>query len=141
MNEPRRIVVDTNVLVSRALWPSSVPARAVAHALAIGRILVSDATMQELTEVLSRTKFDRFLRLDERRGFLRRLGRIAEFVPVTRTIRACRDPRDDKFLELAAAGSADFIVTGDGDLLALDPFEGIAIVTPARFLTMEAGQL
>lgn len=53
-------------------------------------------------------------------------------------IRAGRAQRDDKFLEMAVAGGADVIVTGDGDLLALDPFESIAIVTPARFLTMRA---
>lgn len=92
--------------------------------------------MLELVDVIERPKFDAYLHLDERREFVRQLVNIAEFVPVTSTIRACRDPKDDKFLELAVAGNADFIVTGDGDLLALDPFEGIAVITPARFLTL-----
>lgn len=139
MAEPHRFVVDTNVLLSRVLWPRSVPARAVVHATKIGKLLISDATMAELVDVLSRSKFDAYLSIDERQEFVRRLGGIAEFVRVARSIRACRDPRDDKFLELAVAGGAECIVTGDGDLLTLDPFEAIAIVTPARFLTVRAG--
>ena len=49
-------------------------------------------------------------------------------------IRACRNPRDDKFLELAVHGLADAIVTGDRNLLELNPFRGIAILTPAEYL-------
>jgi predicted nucleic acid-binding protein len=57
-----------------------------------------------------------------------------EPITVTRTIRACRDPRGDTFLELAMAGGANLIVSGDGHLLAFQPLEDIAIATPARFL-------
>jgi predicted nucleic acid-binding protein len=59
---------------------------------------------------------------------------VAEWVPITGAVRACRDPDDDKFLETAINGEADCIVTGDRDLLALDPFEGVAIFTPRDFL-------
>ena len=55
-------------------------------------------------------------------------------VEPTSPIHACRDPRDDKFLEVAVHGEADYLVTGDGDLLALHPFGKVAIVTPGRFL-------
>jgi predicted nucleic acid-binding protein len=55
-------------------------------------------------------------------------------VPIIHTVRACRDPRDDKFLELAVNGEALLIVTGDDDLLILDPFRGIPIVTPVAYL-------
>jgi len=55
-------------------------------------------------------------------------------VPVIHTIRACRDPRDDKFLELAVNGEADLIVTGDQDLLALHPFRDVPIITPAAYV-------
>jgi uncharacterized protein len=58
----------------------------------------------------------------------------AELVPIAERIAACRDPTDDKFLELAVNGRADLIVTGDGDLLALNPFRQIPIVTPAAFV-------
>jgi uncharacterized protein len=55
-------------------------------------------------------------------------------VDISFPIRACRDPRDDKFLEVAVYGHADLILTGDADLLALHPFRGIAIVAPAKSL-------
>ena len=57
----------------------------------------------------------------------------AERVQITERIVACRDPKDDKFLELAATGRADVIVSGDADLLALGPFRGILIVDAAIF--------
>jgi len=52
------------------------------------------------------------------------------------TITECRDPKDNKFLEVAVAGRADVIVTGDGDLEVLDPFEGIPLIRPAKFLQL-----
>lgn len=55
---------------------------------------------------------------------------------VTERIAACRDPTDDKFLELAVNGRGDLIVSGDGDLLVLNPFRGIPIVSPTTFLQM-----
>jgi len=58
----------------------------------------------------------------------------AEVVFITERIVACRDPKDDKFLELAVNGRADLIISGDVDLLALDPFRGVPIVTPAAFV-------
>ena len=62
-----------------------------------------------------------------------------ELVAITEQIVACRDPTDDKFLELAINGHADLIVSGDADLLALDPFRGIAIITPAAFVLGASG--
>jgi putative PIN family toxin of toxin-antitoxin system len=67
----------------------------------------------------------------ETHAWLQSLMASAELVTIGERIAACRDPTDDKFLELAVAGHADLIVTGDGDLLALHPFRDIAIVTPA----------
>lgn len=55
-------------------------------------------------------------------------------IAVVRVIRACRDPRDDKFLEVAVNGQADLIITGDRDLLALHPFMGVGIFSPAVYL-------
>jgi putative PIN family toxin of toxin-antitoxin system len=94
----------------------------------------SDATLDELADVLARPKFDPYVTLEERQGFLQRLLRIAERVPILQQIQACRDPRDDKFLEVAINGEADMIITGDGDLLALHPFMGMPILTPLDYL-------
>ncbi|OGA52282.1 MAG: putative toxin-antitoxin system toxin component, PIN family [Betaproteobacteria bacterium RIFCSPLOWO2_12_FULL_62_58] len=134
MTPRKRIVVDNNALVSRLLLPDSVPGRAVRRAVDEGQLLISEATLIELADVLARPKFDRYVSIEDRQQFLRLLGSVAELVPITYPIRACRDPRDDKFLELAINGGAAIIITGDKDLLALDPFQGIPIITPASFL-------
>lgn len=90
--------------------------------------------MTELADVVGRPKFDPYLSIAERQEFVRLLGRIAEIVPIVRRVRACRDPADDKFLEVAVNGRADLIITGDQDLLALDPFMAIAVMSPAAYL-------
>lgn len=130
----RRIVVDTNALVSRLLLPDSIPARAVRRIVDEARLLVSDPLMEELARVLGRDKFDRYATLDERQDLIRLLARIAEPVPILRRVRACRDPADDMILELAVNGRADLVVTGDADLLVLHPFEGIPIRRPSEWL-------
>lgn len=84
--------------------------------------------------MLARPKFAPYVSVQDRQQFIRLLGRVAEMVPINHTIRACRDPKDDQFLELAVNGGADVIVTGDKDLLALNPFRKIAIITPAQYL-------
>ncbi len=134
MKARERVVVDTNALVSRLLLPGSVAGRAVRKAVDEAQLLASEATLEELADVLSRRKFDPYVTVEERQAFLRLLGRIVELVPVIHTVRECRDPRDDKFLELAVNGEADLIVTGDDDLLVLDPFREIPILTPAAYL-------
>jgi putative PIN family toxin of toxin-antitoxin system len=130
----QRIVVDTNALISRLLLPRSVPGQAICKATVTAQLLASDATLAELADVLARPKFAPYVSIQDRQQFIRLLGRVAEMVPITHVIRACRDPRDDKFLELAVNGGAGVIITGDKDLLALNPFRKIAIITPAQYL-------
>lgn len=130
-----RFVIDTNTLVSRMLMPDSIPAKAVSYALNNGKILVSDDTLIEISEVLSRKKFDRYVSIEDRQEFIRLLARISENIEIIRKVKACRDPKDDKFLELAVNGNADMIITGDNDLLVLNPFEKIRIIKPAEMLS------
>jgi uncharacterized protein len=134
MTDRPRIVVDNNAWVSRLLLPGSTPARAVRKAMGTGQMLISEAILEELAEVLSRSKFDRYVSIEDRRQFIRMLGRVAEMVPIMYKIRASRDARDDKFLELAVNGNAELILTGDRDLLVLNPFRGIPILSPAAYL-------
>lgn len=133
MGKPR-VVVDTNTLVSAILLEDSVPAQAVAAALRMGEVLVSDSQQAELSEVLTRTKFDRYASQEKRVRFLTNFLSLATPVSITDSIRICRDPKDDKFLDLALSGKADYLVSGDGDLLVLHPFRGTAILTPFDFL-------
>lgn len=133
-NDPERIVADTNSLVSRLLLPQSVPAKAVRRAVNEGQLLISDATLEELADVLSRPKFDPYVSVEDRQEFIRVLNRVAERVDIISPVKACRDPKDDKFLEVAINGEADLIVTGDKDLLALHPFRGVEIITPREYI-------
>jgi putative PIN family toxin of toxin-antitoxin system len=129
-----RIVIDTNIYVSRFLRPDSVPGNAVAKAWTESTVLTSAAVWQELRAVLMRAKFARYVQPGTVEPFLRQVWAVSEEVLIPTPIRACRDPRDDKFLEVAVHGGADLIVTGDRDLLDLHPFHGILILTPAEFM-------
>lgn len=128
-----RVVLDTNVVVSAALKQGSTPASAVRLVEQHDVLLKSRDTERQLLAVIGRPYFDLLIGGDAR-AWLRRLMSSAELVANTERITACRDPTDDKFLELAVSGHADMIVSGDSDLLDLNPFRGIPIITPAAFL-------
>ena len=131
-----RIVADTNVLVSRFILPHSVSAQVIERIELEATLLFSDETMIELADVLARSRFDRYINRQDRQDFIFQLCSLVEFVPIIRRVRECRDPDDDKILEVALNGRADVIVTGDEDLLALHPWRGIAIVTPREYLDL-----
>lgn len=140
MNGSDHFVFDTNVLVSALIFEHSKPGRAFRYALQKGRILLSFPVLEEVNEVMSRGKFERYVTVEEREEFLEALVARAKFVDPTEQIRVCRDPKDDKFLELANSGGASYIVSGDKDLLALGVFRGIEIVRVENFLKqMEGG--
>jgi putative PIN family toxin of toxin-antitoxin system len=115
----------------------SVARQAFDKAQAEGKLLVSAAVVTELNDVLKREKFNKYLREEERFLFLAALLRAATLVEITVTINDCRDPKDNKFLELAVSGHADCIVSGDEDLASLHPFRGIPILTPRAYLEHE----
>jgi putative PIN family toxin of toxin-antitoxin system len=133
-----RCVFDTNVLVSALLLPDSKPRRALSIAFERGSVLLSYSALAEIYEVLTRKQFRRYVGEEDVRAFLAALTREAQWVDVSVRITACRDPKDDKFLELAVDGQATHIVTGDSDLLALHPFRGIQILTPQAFIRSQA---
>jgi putative PIN family toxin of toxin-antitoxin system len=112
-----RIILHTNVLISRLLLPESAAGRAVRRVLDRAPPLVSEATLGELAQTLSKPKFDRYVTVEDRRRFFELFARVAEWVTVTSTIRVCRDARDNKFLELAVDAQATLLVTGDKGLL------------------------
>jgi len=129
-----RSVIDTNVFVSAIVSSGSVPRKAIDKALDEGVLLLSEATLDELTEVLFRSKLDRYVSHEERTVFLAQLESVAQFVPIIQIVRECRDPKDDKFLEVALNGRANGIITGDQDLLAMNPWRGIEILSPNDYL-------
>jgi len=134
-----RVVIDTNVLISAALVPASAPARCVDWVLANATALFSPSTFEELQTRLWRPKFDRYLSLEQRQAILHDMAAAALWVtpePPATAIAApiARDPDDDKFIHLALAGRATWLITGDQDLLALVRIESLEIVTPAQAL-------
>ena len=129
-----RFVVDTNVLISALLFKNSVPFRSIELAEKQGIILYSEATLNELEQVLNRKKFNKYLSLEDRQVFLLKFISASELVSITEKISVCRDEKDNKFLELAVSGNANVIVTGDLDLLVLNPFQAVEIVTPDIFI-------
>lgn len=136
MTTEQRYVFDTNVLVSALLFPRSTPRQAFDRANASGVLLVSVATIAELEDVLQRSAFDRYVTLDVRLEFVAAVMRDALLIEVGAPITACRDPKDDKFLDVAVCGQATHLVSGDGDLLALHPFRGIPTLSPRDFLNL-----
>ncbi|MDF0554155.1 putative toxin-antitoxin system toxin component, PIN family [Kamptonema sp. UHCC 0994] len=136
MRNKQRFVVDTNVVVSAMLFPRSKPRQAFDKAINSGKILISLSVRDELGEVITRAKFNRYTSEEKRQQFFDHLIEKAEMIEITETITACRDPKDDKYLELAVNGNAGFIISGDNDLLILSPFQGILILNPEEFLQL-----
>jgi len=128
-----RVVLDTNVLVSAALKQQSMPGMAALLVERRGGLLKSLAPEQQLFEVVARPRLASLID-PETQAWLKKLMAAAELVTIAERVVACRDSTDDKFLELAVNGHADLIVSGDADLLALNPFRDIPIVTPAVFV-------
>lgn len=133
-----RFVLDTNIIISALLFQESKPARAFHTAIKTGEILYSSSTLAELKDVLWRDKFDPYITQKERDKFLSSFLLTATPIEINETITACRDPKDNKFLELAVSGQANFIITGDDDLLILNPFQEIQIITPANFIRLDS---
>lgn len=137
---PSRVVLDTNTLVSGFLFPRSVPGQTLDIVLGRYLLLMSIEVAEELTEVMRREKFARFLSRQQREEVVADTIRDSKFVATSTIIADCRDPDDNKFLELAIDGQAATIVSGDADLLLLNPFRGIPILTPREFLSQFAAE-
>lgn len=128
-------VFDTNCLLSASILPNSLLKQAFEKAIRLGSIATSQEVFEEYTQVLFRRKFDKYFISDEERLFIINLvgTRLRVFSPAE-IITDCRDPKDNKFLELAVASDAACIISGDKDLLILHPFRGIPILNAADFL-------
>lgn len=129
-----RAVIDTNVLISAIFWPGK--PKQLLNKMRRGKItfLTSEVLLTELKQVLTRA--DKPFRLSEEEAsrVLASIRDLAEVVLPHSTVTRCRDEADDRVLECALDGRADWIITGDTDLLELHPFEGIKITNVAEFL-------
>ena len=131
--EKKRMVVDTSVLVSAAILPKSVSGKAFELSLRNFELLASSSTERELTEVLSRPKFDRYFQSETRLEFLALYAEATTKVIVTTVVTDCIDSKDNQFLELAVDGRASCILSSDAHLTDMHPYRGISILTPSAF--------
>ncbi|MCD7098538.1 putative toxin-antitoxin system toxin component, PIN family [Stenotrophomonas sp. MMGLT7] len=131
-----RVVIDTNVLISAALSARSAPARIVDCLLQHATLVFSRPTFDELETRLWRPKFDRYLDIERRQRLLHDLAAIAEWVTLPDPAGAAysRDPDDDVFIHTALHGKAQWLVSGDRDLLELPLGPGLEILSPAQAL-------
>lgn len=136
MTEPKpRVVLDTNLLISRVLTPNSLAASAVRLIIDRCELLVSQATIDEFAVTLSRIQSKGFIKQNEILALIEAYKEMVEWVPIVERVQECRDPKDNKFLDLALNGKADYIITGDKDLLVLHPFKETQILTAKNFIT------
>ena len=127
-------VVDTNVIVSGLLRGQATRPILEAFRDQKFRLVISPLLLEEFLRVASRPFLQSYVSARERQAIAWYLQTQAYLVIPRSRITACRDPKDNIFLEAAVAGRADAIVTRDQDLLVLHPFRHIAILTPRQFL-------
>jgi len=127
-----KCVVDTNVLISAALTKGA-PFRILEHLIKNNALIFSKETISELSSRITQSKFDKYVSAEDREAYVNNLILSADLVIIDNLIQGCRDRDDEKFLETAVKGDAQFIITGDQDLLAMHRFEGIDIVTVQEF--------
>jgi uncharacterized protein len=116
---PEFIVIDTNIFISAALSPNGTAYQAFAKAVQMFAIVQSNETYQEIADRIYKTKFDKYISNERRAEFLSIIKTQSIFIQPTSKITSCRDPDDNKFLELAIDSNAKFLITGDKDLLTL----------------------
>lgn len=131
-----RCVFDASCLISSVLSPNNPNSKALFYAIANGDVITSEECFQEFAEVIFRKKFDKYFTQEERRIILLEIEEKVSFIDVKSSFSRCRDPKDDKYLQLAFDGKADFLITGDQDLLVLNPFHETRILSPSEFLLL-----
>lgn len=137
MKKTKVFVIDTNTLISAFLLPNSTSRKAIDKAIAQGIIVISNETINEFSDTFIRPKFDQYISLDLRLEIIEEFKFLSKLIKPKVSIIACRDPKDNKFLELAVSAKASYIITGDEDLLVLHPFKNISILTASTFLTID----
>jgi len=129
----KRVVLDTNVLISYSLTPNGIAGKVSDFFIKQGLLLFSQETFAELETRLWRPKFDKYITLEQRKSILHDLDMIALWVEIDTKKGYSRDPDDDKFIETAIVGKADFFISGDSDLLDLGTIEDIPILSPRQY--------
>lgn len=132
-----RAVVDTNILIRALIKPRSTVGPVLTR-LAEGEyvIVYSELILDELIAKLALPRIRAKYAIDDQtiETTVALLALRGELVHPTRSVKVCRDPKDDMLIEAALAGNAEYLVTGDEDLLVLKKYETVRMVTPRTFL-------
>lgn len=134
-----KAVLDPNVLVSAAISPHGVPAQIVgAWSDERFELVISQAVLEELREVLLRPSFRRWITTQEAAEYVDGLEDDTDLVPDPEEVPfVSRDPDDDYLIALARSARADYIVSGDQDLTSVEDLE-LPVLTPRAFLNLLA---
>ena len=133
MNKPKlRLVVDTNIWISFLIGKSLKSLAPLLYEQSV-TILFSEELLSELISVLKRDKFKKYFSNEQIEEFLELIEQVSEMITVTAIIDLCRDKKDNFLLALAQDGKADYLITGDKDLLVLHPFNTTKIVNYQSF--------
>lgn len=143
MKNDLRVVVDTNVLISGLFGIKDSPSSQILQAYHSQKIILisSPALLEEVGEVINRERIIRLTKMDvdERVDFMDKLIERSDVAPGKQILEGVsRDIKDNKVLACAVEAKADYVVTGDEDLLVLKNYEGIRIVSPRDFLDIFA---
>ena len=129
----KRIVFDTSSLIPACLNPDREPAQIFRRALLEHDVFTSAEAFNELASVLSRDKFNAWRPIEHRMMWVRLFREAIIFVDTDTVVTECRDPKDNKFLELSLSAKADVLVASDIHLLELHPFRGVHILQLSDF--------
>lgn len=127
-----RVVIDTNIWIGFLIGKTlSGLSEAISNDNI--RIIFSKELFDELFEVLQRPKFNKYFSQENIKELISLLHSKTERIEITEHFKDCRDPKDNFILDLCVSGNAEYLVTGDDDLLALNPFRGTKIVNYRLF--------
>lgn len=132
-NKSVRVIIDTNLWISFLITNNYTKLDEIIFSER-GILVFSQELLDEFLEVARRPKFRRFFSSDDIEAILETIQEYAEFVKVKTKVDACRDPKDNFLLSLSIDGKADFLLTGDKDLLDLIRFGDTSIITISDFL-------
>jgi len=127
-----KVVIDTNIWISYLLGGllQRIDEKILSKEI---KAVVSDESLKELSEVLSRPRFKNIFTAERIKELFSLLDSYAIVVSPSQKVSACRDEKDNFLLEVALEGKADYLITGDEDLLVLNPFHNTHIVRPKDF--------
>jgi putative PIN family toxin of toxin-antitoxin system len=128
-----RVIIDTNLWISALIGKRTSELQNLFIEKPI-RPIFSQGLLDELIVATQKPKLQKYFRPERVNALILTLHKIGEVVEIRSTVTVCRDPKDNYLLALAKDSRADYLVTGDLDLLILQEFEGTRILTYQDFL-------